>query len=215
MTTSKTRGVVITGGHLNTEPDVGVDDFVIVADSGYDHAMARSISVDLLIGDLDSISDTGLSHARNSGVEIEAHSAQKAQTDLELAVSAAVTRGADSIDIYGGEGGRLDHLLSAALSLTNPAWRDVRIAWHTSSGVVRVVTPSQPLSVTVTVGQTVTLLPVGDAHSVTTSGLRWPLTDESLTRGVSRGVSNKAITNEVSIEVGQGAVLVIIEGEEF
>ncbi len=215
MTTSKTRVVVITGGRLNTEPDVGVDDFVIVADSGYDHAMARSIPVDLLIGDLDSISDTGLSHARDSGVEIQEHSAQKAQTDLDLAVSAAVTRGADSIDIYGGEGGRLDHLLSAALSLANPAWGNVRIAWHTSSGVVRVATPSQLLSVTVPVGQTVTLLPVGDAHSVTTSGLRWPLTDESLTRGVSRGVSNKAITNEVSIEVGQGAVLVIIEREEF
>lgn len=213
LSTSRTRAIVITGGACNTAPVVSNTDFVIAADSGYDHALARSIRVDLLIGDLDSISDKSLRHAQDSMVEIEEHPTDKDQTDLDLAIQAAVTRGASQIDIYGGEGGRLGHFLSLPLSIANPDWSAATIAWHTSYGVVRVVHPCLPLRATVRIGQSISLLPVSTAHGVTTSGLRWALTGESLTRGTSLGISNEALTHEISVEIGEGTVLVILERE--
>ena len=215
MATTGTGVVILAGGEMDANPSIADTDLVIAADSGYDHAMERSISVDVLIGDLDSISPTGLQHARDNRVTIEEHSRDKDDTDLELAIKAAIVREATSIRIYGGEGGRLGHLLSVALSTTHPGWAPVDIAWHTATGIVRTATPTHRVAFQTPIGQFVTLLPVGDAHGVTTTGLRWSLDNATLELGTSRGVSNESILEHVAIEVGCGAVLVIQEGPEI
>jgi thiamine pyrophosphokinase len=215
MTTTKTRTVILAGGEMNTSPTMSDADLVIAADSGYDHAMERSIPVDVLVGDLDSISPTGLQHARDNGVVIEEHSQDKDDTDLELAIRAAVLRETTTIDIYGGEGGRLGHLLGVALSTAHPGWGSMDIAWHTATGIVRTATRDHSVAFQAPIGQIVTLLPVGDAHRVTTKGLRWSLENATLERGTSRGVSNESVSDHVTIDVGSGAVLVIQEGAEI
>lgn len=211
MTTSPPRALVIAGGELHTTPAVDPDDLVIAADSGYDHALALGIEVDLLVGDLDSISATGLEHARRFGVSVEEHAVDKDNTDLELALQAAIVRGATTIDIHGGEGGRLGHLLGVALSTARPTAEPVDISWHTRTGIVRAAMPQHPAGFTTAVGEIVTLIPIGDAHGVTTKGLRWSLDDATLAQGTSRGVSNEATSQQVNVEVGEGTVLVIAE----
>ena len=97
---------------------------VIAADSGLTVALALGLSVDLVVGDLDSVEPRALARARAAGVEIEQHPAAKNHTDLALAMDAAVTRGATRIVVVGGHGGRLDHGLANALLLAAPAyWR--------------------------------------------------------------------------------------------
>ena len=212
MSPSPIRAIVIAGGEMRTTPRCGASDVVIAADSGYDHAVAFDIPVDLLIGDLDSISHSGLAHARNAGVEVDQHPTDKNDTDLDLALRAAIVRGATSVVIHGGEGGRLGHLLSIALSTSHPSLAAVDVAWHTGTGILRTATPEHTVSFSAAVGETITLLPVGDAHVVTTSGLRWHLTNATLERGATRGVSNVAETDQIHVEVADGAVLVIQEG---
>jgi len=212
MTTSPDRTIVFAGGELHTAPVAGPGDLVIAADSGYDHALALGIPVDVLIGDLDSISPTGLEHARSSGVEVIQHPTDKDDTDLELALRAAMDRGATTVDIHGGEGGRLGHLMSVALSTTHPERERINISWHTGTGIVRSAMPQNPVVFSATTGEVVTLIPVGKADGVTTKGLRWSLDDAALERGSSRGVSNETIAEQITIEVGEGAVLVVAEG---
>ncbi|MDK1018610.1 MAG: thiamine diphosphokinase [Actinomycetota bacterium] len=212
MSTARARIVIITGGDLLIEPAVEDADFVIAVDSGYDHAMARAIHVDLLVGDMDSITPGGRDHAVACGVVIEEYPGDKNETDLEIAIGAAVSRGATSIDIYGGEGGRLGHLLGIALSTAGPKWHSANLTWHTRTGSLRTATPGRPVTLPTSVGEIVTLLPVGDVHGVTATGVRWPLTDASLTLGTTRGVSNEATQAYVTIEVGDGTLLVIQEG---
>ncbi len=212
MTTSPTRAVILAGGDLTTVPTIGPEDLAIAADSGYDHAMALGVVIDVLVGDLDSISPAGLEHAQQSGIEIQQHPPDKDDTDLELAIKTAMVRHATTIDIYGGEGGRLAHLLGVALSTAHRLWKSVDIVWHTQTGILRTAIPKRPATFSSVVGESVTLLPIGDASGVTTQGLRWPLEDAVLERGTSRGVSNEATAEHVSIEVQDGAVLVIQEG---
>ncbi|MBT5085466.1 MAG: thiamine diphosphokinase, partial [Actinobacteria bacterium] len=64
-------------------------EFVIAVDRGADHALALGYSVDLLVGDLDSVSAAG----RLAAIEIEQHPVDKDETDLELALAAAERRG--------------------------------------------------------------------------------------------------------------------------
>lgn len=212
MATSPTRAVIIAGGELDTIPVVGSEDLVVAADSGYDHAVALGVPVDVLVGDLDSISVVGREHARTSPVEIEQHPTDKDATDLELAIRAAVSRGATVIDIHGGEGGRLGHLLGVVLSLTNSEWDAVDIAWHTDTAVVRAATQKRPVVLSVDIGEVITILPVGDVSGVTTTGLRWSLKDTSLERGTTVGISNESVSRRVTIDVGKGTVIVAREG---
>lgn len=212
MSTHSSPTMIITGGELHTRPMAGVDDFVIAADSGYDHALAHGISVDLLVGDLDSISRTGLAHAQKSGTPIDQHPSDKDDTDLELALRVAIERGATSIAIYGGEGGSIAHLLAVALSQTNPMWATNDVVWHTRTGTVRTATEGHTVEFTCDIGDAVTLVPAGEASGVTTVGLRWTLSSARLSPGTSLGVSNEATATAVRVEVGRGAVLVVHEG---
>lgn len=213
MPTHPKRAIVLAGGELNTTPFAEKTDFVIAADSGYDHAVAIELDVDLLVGDLDSISAAGLAHARHAGIAIQQHPTDKDHTDLELALAQAVDRGATTIDIHGAEGGRIGHLLSVALLTAAPTFASAGLTWHTDTGTIRAANAQRVVEFAVSIGDTITLLPIGDAGGVTTTGLRWPLDDATLTTGTSMGVSNEAISDHVAVEVRKGSILVIHEGE--
>jgi thiamine pyrophosphokinase len=210
MTTTPTRAVVFAGGELHTKPTIGSNDLVIAADSGYDHAVTIGVRVDVLVGDLDSISAAGLEHARDTGVDIESYPTDKDATDLELALTAARDRGAATIDIYGGEDGRIDHLLGVALSLSHRSLDSVDIQWRTRTGAIRCATRARPLLLPVSIGSTISLIPVGDAIGVTTTGLAWPLDDTDLEQGTSLGISNEATARSVAVSVREGTVLVVL-----
>ena len=98
---------------------------VIAADSGLDHADAHGVDVDLVLGDLDSVTrigDRGGDCRRR--VDRERPPAAKDDTDLELALDAARGRAAPTTSSSSGGGGRLDHLVTGLLLLaarTSPA----------------------------------------------------------------------------------------------
>jgi thiamine pyrophosphokinase len=49
----------------------------------------------------------------------------------------------------------------------------------------------------------------GSASGITTSGLRWNLSRESLHPWASRGVSNEMLTDAATITVEQGSLIVV------
>jgi thiamine pyrophosphokinase len=180
---------------------------LIAADSGYDHACAAGLVPDVLLGDLDSISPEGLANARSRGIEIIAHPADKDATDLTLAIELAVARGATSITVLSGGGGRLDHLLAGVLSL---ATAPVPIDAYVGSSHVVVVTPTRPGRLNGEPGATLSLVAVGgDAIGVSTTGLHYPLRNERLLFGSTRGVSNVFAASVASVELTAGTLLAI------
>ena len=99
------------------------DAYVIAADSGFDHARRLGIEVDVLVGDLDSISPEGLALA---GV-VEKHPSDKDATDLAIALDAAVREGAARVFVVGGGGGRIDHFLANAALLASAVYRGLSL----------------------------------------------------------------------------------------
>jgi thiamine pyrophosphokinase len=62
-------------------------------------------------------------------------------------------------------------------------------------------------------GDLVTLLPLGGAaEGVTTSGLEYPLADETLSSGTTRGVSNVFLAGEAHVTVESGVLLAVRPG---
>ena len=85
---------------------------LIAADSGLHAVLDRGWTPDLVIGDLDSATAAAVETARSAGAAVETADIGKDETDLELALAAAITRGATDLRIVVRSDGRLDHQLA-------------------------------------------------------------------------------------------------------
>ncbi|MEO6318539.1 MAG: thiamine diphosphokinase [Acidimicrobiales bacterium] len=206
--------VVVTGGdpvdptHLRDLPPGAR---VVAADSGIDHAHALGLVVDLAIGDFDSVSAEGLLRAHDDGATMERHPTAKDATDLELALDAALSFGPSHIHVLGGHGGRLDHLLANALLLGSPTYAAALIT--AQMGAARVTIVWERAELHGPLGDTVSLLPLhGRATGVRTTGLLYPLVDEDLLPGSSRGISNELVDEHARVTVTAGVLAAIQPG---
>jgi thiamine pyrophosphokinase len=204
------RALVIAGGDapLPIEAELASAPLVIAADSGVSHALALGLRVDLVIGDLDSAEPAHVERAAAGGARIDRHPVDKDATDLELALDAARALGAREITVLGAGGGRLDHLLANLLLVTHDAYSDLAIDALVDDTRVTVVRGER--AIVGPIGGTVTLLPIGGtASGVTTTGLRWTLTDAELLAASTRGVSNEIVASPAIVRVGRGVLLAI------
>ena len=200
------HALVITGGpvprNLGTLPAA---DLVIAADEGIDNARSLGIQVDLLVGDLDSASPAARSKAR----AVERHQIDKDETDLELALSAALAAGMGSVTVVGTIGGRVDHAIGNMLVVAADRWADLRIDLRIDGARAWVV--RDRVEVRGTVENLVSLLAVGgQATGVTTTGLAWALTDGVLEPGVGLSLSNRMAASTATVAVGSGVVIALM-----
>jgi thiamine pyrophosphokinase len=200
-------GVVVRARLDREEPAA----FVVAADIGWRHAAALGLRVDVVVGDLDSLTDDEVRAATAAGARIDRHPVDKDATDLELAMDAALEHGARTIVVIdGGPGARVDHFLANALVLAHPRYAAAVVHGALSHSWVTVVHPERRATITGRTGATVSLLPVGGhAEGVTTSGLRWPLTGGRLDAHSTRGVSNELTDVAASVSITAGTLLVV------
>lgn len=189
--------------------DEGID-FVIAADGGARHAADVGRTIDLWVGDGDSLGAEGVEALRAAGVPVELAAVDKDESDTELAIVAAARAGATRVTIVGAlGGGRIDHSLANVWLLAHPALRD-RSAWLVDDRArIRVVAAGRH-DLGGRIGDLVTLFPFGgDAAGLTTHGLRYPLSDEPLLSGSTRGLSNVREAPDAALEVRAGKVLIV------
>ncbi len=200
--------LVLAAGDPGVAVEAPPHDLVIAADSGLDLADSLGLSVDLIIGDMDSVSERALRRAEEDGIDVERHPRAKDRTDLELAMSEAVARGATAIHVMVGAGGRLDHASANLAVLASPEWGGVAVSGTVGRSRVWVVRGQ--LDLMLPIGELVSLLPIGGpAIGVTTSGLEWQLEREELSPYSARGVSNVVVSPTVTIDVESGVLLAV------
>jgi thiamine pyrophosphokinase len=184
---------------------------VVAADGGADGAASLGLTVDRVVGDLDSIEPTTLEALRAAGVAIEAWPRDKDASDTELALRAALQREPVRIVILGAAGGaRLDHALAnvALLGLGELAGREVAILDDTSR--LRLVVGPADVALDGRIGDGVSLLPLGSAvEGIRTDGLGFPLADERLSVGSTRGLSNVRTEATAHVRVEAGSLLIV------
>lgn len=187
---------------IETRPDV-----VIAADSGLHAVLAAGWIPDRLIGDLDSVDPAAVEIAAEGGAVVDRHPVGKDETDLELALAAAVDAGATEIQVVVRADGRLDHQLANLFALAKPDWSAAEVRADVGDHVVWVVRGERRLEVGI--GQHLALLPIGGPARVTTCGVAFSLADEVLSPFDGRGIANEAIESVVSLTVSDGVVLVV------
>lgn len=175
-------------------------ELIVAADGGASHAMAAGLTIDAVVGDLDSV--TAAARATLPAERFH-HDANPDQSDLQKAIGFCIAHGAETVDVVAAGGGRADHAL-ANLSV---------LRLFRGQAVVRVIDDYFDVSliegqatVAAPVGTVISLIAIGQASGVTTTGLRWNLTDFSLAFS-PHGIHNEVADSPATISVAEGDVL--------
>ena len=186
---------------------------VIAADGGADHALAAGLPVELAVGDFDSAAPETVGALERAG-RVERHPAAKDETDLELALAAALALAPARILVVGGTEGRLDHLLGELLLLGSDALAAAEVDAVLDDARVHVVRGERTLAGRE--GELLSLFALhGPAEGVVTEGLRYPLRGETLAPGSGRGLSNVFAAAEARISLARGVLLAIRPRDEL
>lgn len=190
---------------------------VVAADGGARHAAPLGLAIDRWVGDGDSLGEAGIAELEAAGVPVERARPDKDQSDTELAVLAARAMGATQLTVLGALGGpRVDHALANLGLLAMPELQDLGVRLVAADARVRRLhargSDDGPVRLDLggRVGDLVSLLPVGaDAEGVTTHGLAYPLDDEPLLAGRTRGLSNIRDRSDAAVLLRRGQLLVV------
>ncbi len=200
------KGVVFAGGEYHNHGFyrriAQKCELKIAADSGAE--MMRSIGVkpDLLIGDMDSISEDTLDFYEKNGVEIRRFPTKKDEIDTELAIMEAIRRSV-LVLVAGVFGTRLDQTLAVFRLLerySNVVLFNERLyAVKLRERTVLVSDKDEVWSI----------LPLRkDAKGVNLKGFEYTLKNGVMEYLRPYGVSNVALGLEVEIDPGDGELLV-------
>jgi len=181
---------------------------VIAVDAGAGLCQLAGRMPDVLVGDLDSVTPEVRAASESAGVRVLLAPADKDFTDLDLALSTAITAGEERVLVTAAWSGRLDHTLAAAGSVLadSPLTIDLvdprTAGWVLDSLRRRSVSLEGP-------GSTFSLLAVDPGVRVTCTGARYPLRSAALRPLSSLGVSNVVLEGGATVIAEQGRVLVL------
>ncbi len=204
-----TRFAILLGGDLVVTPRLSrqlAGARLIAADSGMRHAAALGLTPELWTGDFDSVEE-GL-RAFHADIPMEIFPPEKDQTDGEIAVEAALKRGATELVLVGAFGGeRADHAylhLAAAVRLAGEG-----VSCVLTSGVQEGV-PLVPgeVSFDYEEGTLFSVLAFSDLAGLTLSGAKWPLQDRFVPFGSSLTLSNE-VRGGLTVRLSQGRALLV------
>jgi len=203
------RFVILLGGDLVPTPRVATalaGARVIAADSGMRHATALGVVPELWTGDFDSVSAQLL--AAWPDMPREVFPAGKDKTDGELAVDAALARGATSLLLAGAFGGpRADHAyLHLALAVK---FFEQGVPTSLTDGAQE----GHPLPLGLArfdfkPGTLFSVIGFSELSGLSVRGARWPLKRILMPFGSSLTISNE-VTGELEIELTSGRAMLI------
>jgi len=179
-------------------------DYIICADGGYKHIKRLGIEPDEVLGDFDS-------YDKDSVIcdNVAVYPSKKDYTDTEIAIRRAIEIGATDIVLLGCIGTRMDHTLANLFLLKE-------IYQNGAKGMLvdehnRVYYMQGKLTIHAHSGDTLSILPMTPVcEGVSTDGLYYVLSDDTLKMASSRGVSNVMTEDIATITMRLGEALVIM-----
>jgi len=179
-------------------------DMTIAADRGLEAFASAGLRPDVLLGDMDSVSGETLLQMQEN-TEIDRLPAIKDDTDGVHALDVAIARGAKHITLMGALGGRMDHAMANLMLL---------IRAHRAGAKAQIVSESVRIErvdgccmLHGAKGDTVSLLPLGEAKGVTLTGFFYPLENHDLDSAYPLGISNVVTEDTACVRVREGDLL--------
>ena len=213
------RAFIFANGKMEGRPplikDIHSSDLLIAVDGGSQLCKSLGFIPNLIIGDLDSLDQSDVTLYKQSGVKVIQHPTNKDETDLELALNITLQHEVTHVFIFGALGARWDMTFANVLLATLPRYSKLHVYILDGLQELFIMRGDDRYEIEGRSGEVLSLIPlVGDTRGITTRGVLYPLTDETLYFGSPRGVSNKIIDTEAEICVREGILLIYLSSEK-
>jgi len=182
-------------------------DLVIAADGAADTLLTLGIKPDIVIGDMDGIrGDTLASLPNESVIRIDDQNSTDFQKALHYAKDSA---GAKRVAVLAYEGSRVDHMLSGMFYAR--AFAEKTAIRFVGRDAQALVLGEAIHSIRVEKGIRFSILPLGVATIRAATGLAFDLEELTLSIGGRDGISNLTTSDEVSLEIADGALVAFVQ----
>ena len=180
-------------------------DVLIAADGGANQALNAGLQPDVIIGDLDSVSDQArkkFASAQWLGID------NPNNTDLQKALDYLLQYGFKKCTLVGFNGGRMDFTLGNMLALCRYV-KKLDLCLAGAGWEIYPVCKSK--SWVAPRGTRVSFLPLTPCYQVTLAGLKYTLQRTYLPLGTTQTLSNQTSRKHFSVSLTKGVLLAYIE----
>jgi thiamine pyrophosphokinase len=215
MINSENKVLILTGGQIEEtllKNRLAEEQYsmIIAADHGLNIADQINLSLDYIVGDFDSVSETILEKYRKISTPIQTFPKEKDKTDTQIAIELALMNNATAIDLIGATGTRLDHTIANIHLLMLPMQLNINVCILDSHNKIYLKRKSFTIIKDRQYGNYVSLLPFNEqVTGLTLKGFKYPLNSITLSPGSSLGISNEILEEEAAVEFTNGILLVV------
>ena len=207
------RAVIISNGTVDDytffKSKISHDDFIICADGAIRHLLKIGIMPDLWIGDFDSckFDQLCIDYPSLKQVQIKKLNPCKDETDTHICAIEAINKGYNDILILGGIGNRVDHMLGSVSLLEWLYENNVNAYIENEKNIITVVGNKTIIKKE---RDYISLIALDKEVFIKSfTGVKYPLDNFILKRGLTIGISNEILLNKANIDISYGRVLII------
>lgn len=193
-------------------------DYCIAADSGLVMADKFGLTVDLLLGDYDSV-DKKIFEKYNGNTKTITYPCEKDYTDTHLALKKAIEKikklqdtskdgTEDEIAIIGATGTRYDHAFTNIFVLDESLEAGIRCAIYDKNNKIYLVDKSFEIRKDKQFGDYLSFAPMTPEAGLSLSGVKYPLDRYTLRQGESICQSNEITEMIAKVEIFTGKLVV-------
>lgn len=185
------------------------ESMIIGVDGGALALVNQGIIPDVAIGDFDSIENSDFQMIQQVCSTVVKLPCEKNETDTEVAIEYAISKGVTDIYIYGAVGGRIDHTLANIRLLVHFSQSPANIYITDESNSLRLLSKGE-YTFSKMPYQYVSFFAIEtNVTGLTLQGLKYPLTKYELTQGDIRCISNEVLADEFQVSFDSGYLLMI------
>ena len=172
---------------------------IVACDGAADTLLDKGYIPDIILGDLDSISEDSKKKFENSIIEIY----DQSQNDLRKAFNYAIEHNIHDISIIGASGKREDHMIGNIFSLLD--YKDLNIKLFTDTGFFSCIHDEQTIDSFK--GQQVSIFSADSTIKITSTNLKYNFNNTSLSY-IYLGTLNESTSCNFKLKISHGSLLV-------
>ena len=217
---SKKKALLILNGELDFEKkdlnqivEGRKIDKIIAVDGGANKARNLNLLPDLIIGDLDSITEKNKEYYSKKNIEKIKYPVEKDQTDSEIAVEYCLENNFKELYLTAALGGRIDQQL-ANLNLLEYIY-ELDLEAKIISQKVEIALIKKSKKFVSKKGYRLSLLPQSKSvKELSIEGCKYNLDKKDIYRSKSRGISNLIVKEEAEVKLKSGLLFYVLENLE-
>ena len=172
---------------------------ILACDGAANILVEKGYIPDIIIGDLDSLSDENKTKYNNR-IMIEEN---QSQNDLRKAINYAKKNNIDSISIIAAAGKREDHTIGNIFSLLN--YKDINIKIYTDTGIFSCIHKDQ--NIESFKGQQVSIFTEDTTIKIASNNLKYNFNKNTISN-IFIGTLNESLSDSFQLSISHGSLLI-------